>query len=312
MIVTITLNPAIDKYGEVNDVKYEDSMRLLDVSYDAGGKGINVSRVLKRFGIGAPALYFSGGSFGRIFNELLDIEKVETDYVEIAENTRINYTVFNRAVGKVFKFNDPGPNADEAELEKMVSLVQSYVKKDTIFVLSGNILPNMKRTFYADLINSLVDNCRYVMLDTESDLLVENLQKCTPSFIKPNISETGRIVGREMKSDKDFIDALKLLAGKVKFPLISAAEKGVFFLNAEDGKYYNVVPPDVKVVSTVGAGDSFVAGFIMSMAEDKSMLEAVKMGAACGTATVMTPGTNLCHPRDVLDILEKVEARIIG
>jgi fructose-1-phosphate kinase PfkB-like protein len=149
------------------------------------------------------------------------------------------------------------------------------------------------------------------MLDTESDLLVENLKSCSPTYIKPNISETGRILGRTMKTDADFIEALELLEKQVAKPLISAADKGVFFKNT-DGKYYNVVPPDVKVVSTVGAGDSFIAGFVMSVSQDKSILDAVKMGAACGTATVMTAGTSPLHPKVVMEILEQVKSRIIG
>lgn len=311
MIVTLTLNPAIDKYGEVEDVRYEDSMRMLDNSYDAGGKGINVSRVLKRFGIDAPAVYFRGGRFGKVFDDLLAQEHVKTDAVAIEGDTRINYTVYNRAIGKVFKFNDPGPEVSDAELNELTDRLRSYVKPDAFFVLSGNILPQMKRTIYADFINEIAPKCKAVILDTESDLLVENLKVCSPTYIKPNITETGRILGRDMKTDADFIEALKLLEKNAAHPLVSAASKGVFFKNS-DGKYYNVVPPDVKVVSTVGAGDSFIAGFVMSVSQEKSMLDAVKMGAACGTATVMTAGTSLCDPKVVMEILERVEARIIG
>lgn len=312
MIVTLTLNPSIDKYGEVKDVKYEDSMRLHDVVYDPGGKGINVSRVLKRFDIDAPALYFYGGAYGKIFNDLLAKEKVTAKPVEIDGETRINYTVYNRANGKVLKFNDPGPEASDADLEKIRALVESFVTPDTIFVFSGNILPGMKRTFYADLINGVAGRCKYVMFDTESDLLVENLAHCKPTFIKPNITETGRIIGRDLKKDGDFIEALEMLKDKVTHPIVSAAERGVFFKNPDDGHYYNVVPPDVKVVSTVGAGDSFIAGFVMSVSMGNSMLDSVKTGAACGTATVMSAGTDLCHPDDVAKIFRDVKAHVIG
>lgn len=312
MIVTVTLNPAIDKYVEVDNIKYEDTMRVENVDYEAGGKGINVSRVTQRFGVESTALYFGGGYFGKVFAEFLQEENITHESVAIGENIRINYTVFNRKNQQVLKFNDPGPSVDEDELAKMKELIKSYAKKDNIFVFSGSLPANCPIDIYADFINEIKHNVKYVLLDTESDILIENLKKCSPDFIKPNISETGRILQKEMKDTSDFIEALELLEKNVKYPIISAAQRGAFFRNNEDGKFYNIIPPQVKSISTVGAGDSFVAGFIMSIAEEKSLLDAIKMGVACGTATVLTPGTELCYPKDVLDLLDQSNIRLLS
>ena len=112
-----------------------------------------------------------------------------------------------------------------------------------------------------------------------------------------------------MKTETDFIEALKLLEDKVKYPLVSAASLGVFFKNPEDNRFYNVIPPQVQPVSTVGAGDSFVAGFCMEINNGASILDAVKKGASCGTATVLTPGTQLCFPEDVEKIAQELIVR---
>jgi 1-phosphofructokinase family hexose kinase len=312
MIITVTLNPAIDKYGETDDLKHDEIMRLSEITYEAGGKGINVSRVLKRFGIPNTALYFSGGQMGKLLSQFIEEEQIDNDFVPVIGNTRMNYTVNLRKQKSILKFNDPGPVLDTEELEKMLNLIRSYAKKDATFVFSGVVPPNSPTDIYAYFINAIKNDVKNILLDTEGDILSDTLALCSPDFIKPNQKETENLTGMSLKTNDDYAEALAKLGERVPFPVISAGAKGIYIRNTGDGKYYNVAAPHVDAVSTVGAGDAFVAGFILSLVEEeKPILEAAKMGVACGTASVLTPGTGLCYPKDVIDILDQVKVREI-
>ncbi|OHD55500.1 MAG: hypothetical protein A2Y33_11870 [Spirochaetes bacterium GWF1_51_8] len=310
MIVTVTLNPAIDKYGEAEEVRPDEVMRLADVAYEAGGKGINVSRVLNRFGIENTALFFRGGQLGGLFSQLLEEEQIKHEFIPVIGNTRLNYTVFDRKHQSVYKFNDPGPLPDDDEIEKMLALIRSYAKKDTTFIFSGIVPPNSPSDIYAYFINEIKDECHKILLDTEGEILLDTIALCRPDFVKPNQKEAEKIYGKPLKTDADYIAALARLEERVPCPVISAGPWGIYIKSCDDGKYYNVSAPHVDAISTVGAGDAFVAGFMLSLIEEeKPMIEAARMGVACGTASALVPGTGLCYPKDVIDILDQVKVR---
>lgn len=305
MIVTVTLNPAVDKYSEIDEVNYDEPIRIENTNYDAGGKGINISRVLKRFGADAPALYFSGGNLGTLLDELLEHEQVSGYPIHISETTRLNYAIYDRSVKKIIKLNDLGPSVDDKEMKKMIALIRSYAKNGNIIVLSGNLPQQVEADTYARIIEEIKEDVKSVFLDTESDILETTLQQTSPEYVKPNRFEMERLMGKKLKSDADFIEGLNYLSQWVKYPMISAGERGLYYIDSRDGETYRCVPPEAEVLSTVGAGDSFIAGFLLSISEEKPMSEAVKLGVACGTAAVSTPGNSLCYPKDVLDILDR-------
>lgn len=312
MIITVTLNPAVDKYSEAESFVYDEPIRLENTNYDAGGKGINISRVLKRFGVDAPALYFAGGHFGSMLNELMDREQVAGISVPIGETTRINHTLYDRTEQKIIKLNEAGPSVDEKEMKKMISQLRSYARNGNIFAISGNLPQQLRKDIYAQIINEIREDVRFIFLDTESDILEISLQNCSPDYVKPNRFEMERIMQKKLTTPKDFIEGLKFLSESVKYPMISAGENGVYYIDPQDGEFYQSVPPQVEVLSTVGAGDSFVAGFLLSIQDDQSLREAVKMGVACGTAAVSTPGNSLCYPKDVLDIFDLIKTKKIS
>ncbi len=307
MITTVTLNPALDMTLGVKEFRPDDSNRVEWVLKHPGGKGINVSRILTVFGEQVNTIAFLGGYAGQQLRELLKKEGVLLWEVEAAQETRTNVTFVVEKDKTQTRLNQRGSEIKLKELKSLFNLIASVGDNSTFIVISGSLPPNANKDTYYRIMNLIRRNSREVkiILDADGEALAEGL-RAKPFLVKPNAHELERLLRRKLRTEADICKAIhevqKMGAENV---VVSLGAEGAIALT-RDGKCFRVAGPKVKVVSTVGAGDAFVAGLIYKLDKGGDIQDALIYASAVGTAMVMTPGTELCRIADVLKNEKKV------
>lgn len=282
MIYTVTLNPSIDflvclpefKVGEVNRMTSDDKF--------PGGKGINVSRILARLDSHSTALGFLGGFTGAFIKEKLEAEDIQTDFVKIASDTRINVKIKSNIESEI---NGAGPKILAAERDAFFAKLDVLTAAD-IVVLAGSAPASLGQDFYLDVINKIKAQGAEFVIDIEGDVLVKSLAN-RPLVVKPNNHELGAIYGVEFDSVEELIPyGHKLLADGAQYAMISMAGDGALLF--ADGKTYFAKAIKGTVKNSVGAGDSMIAGFVGEFAKSQDAVKAFCQGVACGTATAFS------------------------
>lgn len=289
-ILTITLNPTVDKSTSVDHIKPEKKLRCAAPVYEPGGGGINVSRGLARLGVSSSALYTSGGRTGGLLGELLDREQVTTIPVQVAAETRENFIVVDTANNEQYRFGMPGEAVSHVEEQNILKAIH-HAPAD-IAVISGSLPPGMSTEFFGKIISLLKSKGSLIIADTSGEALNEALRQGV-YLLKPNLGELGRLSGIE-ELDNDLADdeAKKLVdKGAAEVVVVSLGPQGAYLVSKN--QTLHVPAPSVKKLSTVGAGDSMVAGMVSVLAHGGSEAEMVRMGVACGSAATMNPGTGL-------------------
>ena len=287
MIYTVTFNPAIDyvvrldaplEVGEVNRAGGEDCV--------LGGKGINVSGVLAQLDCPSVALGFVAGETGAWLERGLEKQGLETDFVHLEQGmTRINVKI---KAGQETELNGAGPDIPESAVRQLEEQLDALNEND-ILVLAGSIPRSLPQDTYERLLARLQGKGVRAVVDATRDLLVNVLQY-RPFLIKPNNHELGEIVGRELKTDAEIIAAARALQEKGACNvLVSMAGDGAILVD-ETGKVHRIGCPRGKVVNSVGAGDSMVAGFVAGWMQTGSYDMALRLGTACGSATAFSLG----------------------
>ncbi|MPQ31162.1 1-phosphofructokinase [Clostridium estertheticum] len=298
MIYTVTFNPAIDYVITVDDFKAGSINRVDSEEKFAGGKGINVSRVLNNFGIKTKALGFVGGFTGKFIIDSLESQGVETDFIEIIGDTRINVKLNSKEETEI---NGAGPVIKDEDLTKLFKIVEGLTSNDYL-VLSGNVQKSVPRDIYARLQKKCASNNVKVVVDTTGDALVATLQN-KPFLIKPNNHELGEIFNKELTDTDEIIKyAKKLIVMGAQNVIISMAERGALLI-CESGVYH-ATPAKGKVQNSVGAGDSVIAGFLAKYSQSKDLIEAFRWGATSGSATAFSK--DLCKKEDIEHYLAQV------
>lgn len=282
MIYTVTLNPSIDFIVKVDGLKLGDLNRMKEDFKLPGGKGINVSRILKRMDTESTALGFLGGFTGNFISEWLKEEQINTAFTNVQSDTRINIKLKSDTETEI---NGLGPVLSEKEIEDLKQTMNN-VKKGDIVVLSGSTPASLRNGFYQELIEIIRGKEAEFVIDTTGDDLKDALAK-RPLLIKPNNHELAELYHTEFKSIEDILPyGKKLLEEGAQNVLISMAGDGAL-LFTKDGAYQsNVLVRPLK--NSVGAGDSMIAGFIGSYSKDQDPVEAFKWGVACGSATAFS------------------------
>jgi 1-phosphofructokinase family hexose kinase len=310
VIATVTLNPALDKTVYIDRLLPNDTNRIKKIEMDAGGKGINAARVLKELGTETVALGFLGGRTGRQIENELKHEGVPTDFVWVARESRTNISVQEASGAPPTMLNEPGPTVSAKELEQLRQKVSSVASKSEFVLLGGSPAPGTPVDVYHDLCGMARSQGAKVILDSEGEPMMRAMD-CGPYMIKPNRDEVRRLVGIDIRGLDDGVKALEILRGKgIELVVISMGSKGAIAGN-NDG-IWSAVPPKVKPVSTIGSGDSMVAGIAHILSQDGGLDEALRWGTAAGAATAMTDGTEICKRPQVLELLDKVEVRKIA
>ncbi|MCB2295974.1 1-phosphofructokinase, partial [Clostridium algoriphilum] len=298
MIYTVTFNPAIDYVINVDDFKTGLINRVVSEEKFAGGKGINVSRVLNNVGIKSKALGFVGGFTGKFIIDSLESQGVETDFIEINGDTRINVKLKSKEETEI---NGAGPVIKDEDLNKLFKTIEGLTSNDYL-VLSGNVQKSVPRDIYARLQKKCASNNVKVVVDTTGDALVATLAN-KPFLIKPNNHELGEIFNKELTDTDEIIEyAKKLIVMGAQNVIISMAERGALLI-CESGVYH-ATPAKGKVQNSVGAGDSVIAGFLAKYSESKDLIEAFRWGATSGSATAFSK--DLCKKEDIEHYLAQV------
>ncbi|MCY7163600.1 1-phosphofructokinase [Streptococcus mitis] len=299
MIYTVTLNPSIDYIVRLDQVQVGSVNRMDSDDKFAGGKGINVSRVLKRLDIPNTATGFIGGFTGKFITDTLAEEEIETCFVQVAEDTRINVKI---KADQETEINGTGPNVEPAQLEELKAILSSLTAEDTV-VFAGSSAKNLGNVIYKDLIALTRKTGAQVVCDFEGQTLIDSLDY-QPLLVKPNNHELGAIFGVKLESLDEIENyARQLLAKGAQNVIISMAGDGALLVTSEGAYFAKPIKGTVK--NSVGAGDSMVAGFTGEFVKSKDAVESFKWGVACGTATTFSD--DLATAEFIKETYEKVE-----
>lgn len=284
MIYTITLNPALDyiiKLKELvpNEINTSESEYILP-----GGKGINVSIILKRLDVESVILGFISGFTGKEIQKLVEKEKIQTDFINLEEgHSRINVKILEDE--KETAINSKGPLVDNKSIEKLYQKLNN-LKENDILVLSGSIPKGIKEDIYEEICEKIKDKNVKIVVDSTKNLLLNTL-KYDPFLIKPNHHELGEIFNVQIVNQDLAIEYAKKLQQKgAQNVLVSMGEKGSILLDENGKSYKKAAISNKNVINTVGAGDSMVAGFLAGYLKYKNYEDALKLGIASASATV--------------------------
>ncbi len=287
MIYTVTFNPAIDYCLRVENLKFGKTNRSSNEQMYFGGKGINISLVLKELNTPSIALGFVAGFTGKELESQLKKSGIATDFIHLKHgNTRINVKLKGEMETEI---NANGPEIDECEIKQLFDKLSILEDGDTL-VLAGSIPNSLPDDIYEKILESLEDKNIKIVVDATGNLLVNTL-KFKPFLIKPNLDELQDIFEKQLKTDEQIIECAKILQQKgAKNVLVSLGENGAIFID-ENGNVYKQKALGGKAVNTVGAGDSMIAGFLSGIEKDIEYALKLSCASAGATATLDTLAT---------------------
>lgn len=302
-ILTLTLNPSVDVHTEVENVQPERKLRCSAPVREPGGGGINVARAVHKLGGRATAMFTAGGRNGEALAELIDREGIESLTIRVPGETRESFHVFDRASQRQYRFILPGASLEPADAESLLERVRALEPSPDYIVASGSLPPAVSGDLYGRLVEAGTAAGAQVIVDTSGEAIRHTLGRGA-FLLKPNLGEFRTLVGADLPDDRSIVDAARDLIDRrqVENLLISLGSAGAMLISSE--RVERIASPTVKIVSTVGAGDSTVAGLVLGLARDMSIDDAARFGVAAGAAAVMTPGTELCRRVDAERLYE--------
>ncbi|WP_235927735.1 1-phosphofructokinase family hexose kinase [Sandarakinorhabdus rubra] len=296
-VVTLTLNPAIDGSARVDCVRPTVKLRTHGQRFDAGGGGINVARVIARMGGDVEALYLAGGITGPILEGLVARTGIAHRALAIAGDTRIAQVVHEEATGAEYRFTPEGPEVSAAEADLLLATL-AQTSCDWL-VLSGSLPRGLEPDFLARIVAMVRSRGRRVVLDTSGPALAATLAAGGLTLVKPNREELEQLAGRALPRIEDVHAAAHALVDSGGAALVAVTLGADGALLAGVGVDMLLPAPAVPRASSVGAGDSFLAGMVFALASGMPEADALRLGIAAGAAAVMTPGTDLAHADDI-------------
>ena len=305
-IVTLTINPAVDIFVNVERVEPTRKLRCSPPKRDPGGGGINVARAAHRLGGDVAAIYPTGGAIGKLLHRLVEREGIDSVVTPSHVETRENFTAYEEHSGLQYRFVLPGSTLHRAEWEACLDTLATLPAKPKFVVASGSIPPGVPDDFYAMVARHAKKLGARMVLDTSGAALGAALEEGV-ALIKPNQNELAEFLGKPLNRDAERIAACrKLIAdGRTQAVALTLGEEGALLVTA--GEALRAAPLQIEVASAVGAGDSFLGGLMAALAAGQSTKEAFRMAVAAGSAAVMSPGTELCRKDDVRRLLAKVK-----
>jgi 1-phosphofructokinase family hexose kinase len=303
MIYTLTLNPAADLELSVDQLEFNSVSRAIDSRVDCGGKGFNVSRMLKNLGQDSIAMGFVGGATGLRLSNELEAAGIDCQFTSIVGETRTNVTIVEGANARHIKVNQAGPVISESELTRLVESIQQRLQPGDWWVLGGSLPQGVPTSFYAQLVSLIEDAGAHAVLDTSGEALREGIF-AGPSLIKPNLEEAQALLEldeEELNSTQAWTQAL--LAMGAQNLVVSLGKAGA--LMASEAQLHEFASPSIVEANPIGAGDSMVAGLVWRLSKGESLEQALPYGLACGAATASRPGTELGELAQVEQLLEQ-------
>lgn len=304
MIATITLNPAIDKSVTVHGFAIGKTNRGEVGRIDAGGKGINVAKALKRLGSKVCALGLAAGSNGRFVLDALNAEGIPADFVNVPGETRVNLKIHDPEKGTETELNEPGFRVSAEHLEALRRKIEAHVPHCEVMVFSGSLPPDAPPAIFADLIRIAKAHGAKCFLDTAGPALKHGLA-AGPYLIKPNRAEVEDLLKTTLRTRLEMVEAARtLIKMGSEQVLISLGAGGAFGVAGKDAVFAH--PPAVKVRSSVGAGDTMVAAMAYAAVEGLPFRQAFRMAVAASAATVAMEGTKVADLAAVQELIPQV------
>tara|TARA_R110002111_G_scaffold140530_3_gene206510 strand:+ start:329 stop:1261 length:933 start_codon:yes stop_codon:yes gene_type:complete len=300
-IVTITVNPALDKSAHFSGLVPEQKIRCQAPLYDAGGGGINVSKAISRLEGTSLAVFASGGPSGEMIKEILNKELISFQAIETKNWTRESFVAVDDNTNSQYRFNFPGTSITDAERNEIIKTVESQDSK--FIVVSGSLREGLPVDFYQEIAEISKKSNSKLIVDTSGEALKKALE-IGVYLIKPNVGELAKLIGVEkLEMEEVNAAAKKIIAkGGAEIVVVSLGPQGAVLVTKDS---YDYVPaPNVAKKSTVGAGDSMVGGMTWALAQNKPLKEVIRWGVACGSAATMNEGTQLFKLEDAKRLFE--------
>ena len=308
MIVTVTLNAAIDRTLNVPNFQLGHRHRASDGLTLAGGKGINVARALKRMGVPVVATGLAGGRTGTRIIEELTGEAILNDFVRIAGESRTSTAVVDPTGGTYTEINEWGPHVEPDELQTLIDKLHYLANGADFVVVAGSLPRGVDQGFYAELVRELTRRQVPTVLDTEAEPLRYGLE-AEPFLVSPNQREAEALVGQEFYEQQDFALALEHIAELGARNVLITNESGCFARLREGRKTrrYRATAPAIDAVSSVGSGDVLLAAYIAALAAGRSAEDALSEAVAAGAASTLEVGAGRYDPKQAAQLLPDVE-----
>jgi 6-phosphofructokinase 2 len=304
-IITLTINPSLDKSTHFAKLVAEQKIRCEKPRYDAGGGGINVSKAIAKLGGSSTCVFTSGGSTGEMLTALINKEGIENIAIKTKNWTRENFIAFDTSTQSQYRFGFPGNELYDDETAKIIEIIS---KLDANYlVISGSLNEGLPTDFYQKIAETAKASGIKVIVDTSGEPLQKVLETGV-YLIKPNIGELAKLIGVERlefpeveKAAKDLIEK-----GSSKIVVVSLGADGAILVSKDETHF--IKAPKVDKKSTVGAGDSMVGGMVWALSQNKTLKEVIQMGVCCGTAATMNEGTQLFKVEDVEKLFKEMQS----
>jgi len=305
LIVTVTLNPAIDKSTVTDLIQPEAKQRCSDVFNEPGGGGINVSKALKKLKAESIALFPAGGHNGEKLKSLLAAEEIPFHSIDSSVETRENWVVLESETNHQFRFTFPGKSIEEWVIKKLVDDILSF--SPTYVVASGSLPPGLPDYFYGLIVNTANSVGAKCIVDTSGPAL-QALKGKNAFLIKPNISELCKMLNVDSLQNNEVADAAQqaVREGFAELIAVSMGPDGAWLVTTDEKHFASA--PVVKKKSTVGAGDSMLAGITYMLQQHQPLQQVINFGVACGSAATMNEGTQLFKIEDVHKLYEQINS----
>ena len=291
MIFTLTLNPAVDRELTVPAMEFDSVLRASETRVDFGGKGFNVSRLLRGMGASSTAVGFLGGRAGELLQDGLQSLGIGTDFVWVPGETRTNVSIVTQAHDHYIKVNEKGPLVDASKQKELLEKIDSLANPGDWWVLAGSLPPGVPDNFYARVLRVLNKHQSHAILDTSGESLrLGCVEK--PFLVKPNAEEAHILTGLPVNTPSE----IAAVAGEIRSlgaqnVVVSMGKAGALFHNGK-GTWLTHTPK-IKEKNPIGAGDSMVGGLVWALAQGIPVREALGWGVASGAATASLPGTEV-------------------
>lgn len=307
MIITVTLNAAVDKTYTVANFSLDRVHRPSESRIVPGGKGINVSRVLKELGAETLAMGFAGGYNGGFIREGLAAEGIPANLVETAGESRVCITVIDPERGTQTEINENGPEIRQAEIEDLESRIFARLPEAEGLVMSGSIPPGVPPGIYARWIGAAHEQGKWALLDSSGRAMALGME-ALPDIAKPNAREMAELTGRDLITTADTAEeARRYVSGGIGTMLVSMGRTGAMAVTKDE--QWMASPPPIEFVSAVGSGDAFVAGFLFARHHGDELAECLRLATAAGAANAMTFGAGFCSRESIEALARQVEIR---
>lgn len=309
MILTVTLNAAIDKRYVVSDFQIGEVQRVKECAYVAGGKGLNVSKTAVIAGAQVLATGYVGGHAGEYIIEAVEQQGVKADFVKVPGESRSCINIYDDVNKTQTEFLEPGITVSKEDQDKFFEKFNELIDKCDVVAMSGSVPKGIGTDMYPELVKIAKEAGKKIIVDTSGALLTE-VAKAKPNMVKPNIDEIRLLTGRHIETRDELVEAgIELQKTGIERVVISLGGDGSLMFT-DDGVYQAIVPK-IDAVNTVGCGDCMTAGFAIGFERNMTPQEAHKFASATSAAAAMTEETGYFRMSDFEDLIEKIEIKKI-